>query len=239
MNEKILYAILDPQILDSRPDEWGVVVHCVDPRSMGFATTLTPAVIEQAVARKIELLVTHHDAWKFMLDVRQTCMELLAQHRISHVWCHTPLDTVDFGTAASLLMMTGCRIIGTIAKGEGRIGESLKPLHLSHVIKMLNRQLSEKPCRIYDADRLVARIACVTGAGTRIDHLAEALGYGVDLYVTGETSLYLLEYASFHRVSVLIYSHNYTEIFGTQNLAHKIADQLQINKVVRLNEPHY
>ena len=72
-----------------------------------------------------------------------------------------------------------------------------------------------------------------------IKYLAEALGYGIDLYLTGETSLYLLEYASFHNVNVLIYSHNYTEIFGTQNLAKKIADQLGIQEIFRLEEPHY
>jgi putative NIF3 family GTP cyclohydrolase 1 type 2 len=79
----------------------------------------------------------------------------------------------------------------------------------------------------------------VPGAGAMTKYLAEALDYGIDLYLTGETSLYLLEYASFHNVNVLIYSHNYTEIFGTQNLANKIADQLGIKEIFRLDEPHY
>jgi putative NIF3 family GTP cyclohydrolase 1 type 2 len=79
----------------------------------------------------------------------------------------------------------------------------------------------------------------VPGAGAMTKYLAEALGYGIDLYLTGETSLYLLEYASFHNVNVLIYSHNYTEIFGTQNLANKIANQLGIKEIFRLDEPHY
>jgi putative NIF3 family GTP cyclohydrolase 1 type 2 len=72
-----------------------------------------------------------------------------------------------------------------------------------------------------------------------VEYLAEALEFGIDLYITGETSLYLLEYASFRDISTLIYSHNYTEIFGTQNLALRIADRLSINKIIRLNEPHF
>jgi len=72
-----------------------------------------------------------------------------------------------------------------------------------------------------------------------VDYLVEALNYDIDLYITGETSLYLLEYATFRKVSVLIYSHNYTEIFGTRNLAKNIADFLGINKIVRLDEPHF
>jgi len=40
-------------------------------------------------------------------------------------------------------------------------------------------------------------------------------------------------------VSVLIYSHNYTEIFGTQNPANKIAVQIGIKEMIRQDEPHY
>jgi putative NIF3 family GTP cyclohydrolase 1 type 2 len=79
----------------------------------------------------------------------------------------------------------------------------------------------------------------VPGAGMMIDYLAEALENRIDLYITGETSLYLLECAKYRGVSALIYSHNYTEIFGTHNLARKIADYLEIRETVRLKEPYY
>jgi putative NIF3 family GTP cyclohydrolase 1 type 2 len=239
MNNELLHNIFDPKLLDSLPDEWDIVIHCLDPHSLGFATTLTPALIRQAIAKDIDLLVTHHDAWDFMLEERSASIELLAQHRISHVWCHTPLDRVDFGTTAALLTLTGCRMVATIADGDGRIGELPGPIPLSDIRELLDRQLSESPCRVHDANRPVSRIACVTGAGASTKYLAEALPYEVDLYLTGETSLYLLEYSSFQGVNVLIYSHNYTEIFGTQNLAYKIADQLGIKEIVRLAEPHY
>jgi len=239
MNNKLLHHIFDPKLLDSLPDEWGIVIHCPDPKSIGFATTLTPAVIRQAIAKEINLLVTHHDSWDFMLEEQQTSFELLAQHQISHVWCHAPLDVADFGTAATLLTITGCQMVETIVEGDGRIGELPGPLPLSDIRELLDGKLSEIPCRVHDANRLVTRIACVPGAGAVTKYLAEALGYGIDLYLTGETSLYLLEYASFHHVNVLIYSHNYTEIFGTLNLANKIADQLSIKEIFRLDEPHY
>jgi putative NIF3 family GTP cyclohydrolase 1 type 2 len=239
MNNTLLHTIFDPKLLDSFPDEWGIIIHCPDPGSIGYATTLTPAVIRQAAGRNIDLLVTHHDAWNFMLEEKQMSVELLAQNQISHVWCHAPLDAADFGTTASLLKLIGCRMVATIAEGDGRIGELPEPLRLSDIKRLLGDQLSENPCREYDANRLITRIACVSGAGASTKYLAEALRYGVDLYLTGETSLYLLEYAAFHNINVLIYSHNYTEIFGTQNLAGRIAEQLGIKAVFRLDEPHF
>ena len=214
MNNKLLYHIFNPELLDSLPDEWGIVIHCLNPHSIGFATTLTPGVIKQAIAKDIDLLVTHHDAWDFMLEERQACIELLAQHQISHVWCHAPLDTADFGTAAALLTLTGCHLVKTIAQGNGHIGELPGPLPLSDIRELLDGKLSENPCRVHDANRLVSHIACVTGAGATTKYLAEDLAYGVDLYLTGETSLYLLEYASFHNVNVLIYSHTDSTILS-------------------------
>ena len=239
MNNQLLHPNFDPTLLDSIPDEWGIVIHNPNPQSLGFATTLTPALIRQAITKDIDLLVTHHDSWDFMLEERQATIELLAGHQISHVWCHAPLDTADFGTSAALLTLTGCQLVETFAQGAGRIGELPGPLPLSDIKALLNGKLSETPCRIHDANRAVTRIACVTGAGASTKYLAEALPYGIDLYLTGETSLYLLEYASFHNINVLIYSHNYTEIFGTQNLAYKIADQLGIQAIFQLYEPHY
>ena len=239
MDNRFLYNFFDTNLLDSLPDEWGIVIHCPDPRSIGFATTLTPTLIRQAIAKDIDLLVTHHDSWDFMLEERQKSIELLAQHHISHIWCHSPLDAADFGTSATLLTMAGCQVIKPIAEGNGHIGELPEPLRFSDIKASLNAQLSEIPCREHDANRVINRIACVTGAGAMIKYLSEALLYRIDLYLTGETSLYVLEYASFHDVNVLIYSHNYTEIFGTQNLARKIAGQLGINEIIQLDEPHY
>lgn len=239
MDAKILYSIFDPNLLDSLPDELGVVIHHPNPASIGFATTLTPDVIQQAAQHGIHLLVTHHDAWEFMREQRSACQDLLSKHQVSHIWCHAPLDRVDFGTTAALLDLVACKTVAGLSEGDGRVGELSQPMSLSAIRQVLDEQLAESPCRLHDAGRLIQRMACVPGAGASTACLSEALPYGVDLYLTGETSLYLLEYARFHNVSVLIYSHNYTEIFGTRNLADRVAAQLGIQSIIRLQEPHF
>ena len=239
MDDKILYQVMDVRLLDAEPDQWGVTIHQAEPKSLGFATTLTPAVIRQAISKNLQLLVTHHDAWDFMREEQPACQALLAEHKISHIWCHSPLDKNDYGTAAAMMNLLDCTIIAKIAEDCGRVGELPAQTQLAKITEKLEGHLSEQPCRSYDARRPVSRIACVPGAGMRIDYMAEALQFDIDLYITGETSLYLLEYAVFRQVNALIYSHNYTEIFGTQNLAWKIAEQLAITQVVRLDEPHF
>jgi putative NIF3 family GTP cyclohydrolase 1 type 2 len=203
------------------------------------ATTLTPDVIRQAAQQVIHLLVTHHDAWDFMREEKAACIALLEQQQISHIWCHAPLDRVDFGTTAALLNLAGCKTVAKIVEDYGRVGELPEAKPLSAIREVLDEQLVESPCRVHDAGRLIKRIGCVPGGGANTAYLAEALLHAVDLYLTGETSLYLLEYALFHNVSVLVYSHNYTEIFGTRNLAERLATQLGIKSLSRLEEPHF
>jgi putative NIF3 family GTP cyclohydrolase 1 type 2 len=238
MDEKILYQVLDHSVLDMQPDEWGITIKRPNPRSIGYATTLTPAVIHQAVIKDLDLIVTHHDTWEFMREQRQESHNMLAQHHISHIWCHAPLDMADFGTSAALLEAIGCRVTGKIREG-GRIGQLPTQLGLNRFIEMLEVELSEQPARLYDSGKPVLRVASVPGAGVMVEYLAEALESDIDLYITGETSLYLLEYARYRGVNILVYSHNYTEIFGTKNLARKIADYLDIKEIHRLEEPHY
>ena len=124
MDEKILQSIFDPTLLDALPGEWEVVIHHPQPTSIGYATTLTPDVIRQAAERNIELLVTHHNAWEFMREERTACQSLLAQHQISHIWCHAPLDRVGFGTSAALLNLAGCKMIAKIVEDDGLRGRA-------------------------------------------------------------------------------------------------------------------
>jgi putative NIF3 family GTP cyclohydrolase 1 type 2 len=138
-----------------------------------------------------------------------------------------------------MLALLGCENIASIAEGDGRVGELPASIDLQDAISVFNAHLAEQPCRIHDAKRKIRRVACVTGAGAFTNYLVEALEYGADLFVTGETSLYLLEYALFNEVNALVYSHNYTEIFGTRNLAYKLAKSLKIETITRLDEPHF
>jgi putative NIF3 family GTP cyclohydrolase 1 type 2 len=174
-----------------------------------------------------------------MFEEREVTFHLLEKHQISHVWCHMPLDRVDFGTASALLTSIGCNIVASIVEDCGRIGELPGKHDLSEVIGLFNEQLEETPCRVHDASREITRIACVPGGGNMTDYLKQACDHKADLYVTGETSLYLLEYGNHLGINVLVYSHNYTEIFGTRNLALKFSEQLNISRIVRLEEPHF
>jgi putative NIF3 family GTP cyclohydrolase 1 type 2 len=216
---------------------------CIDGANrapwMGFCADAGPEEIRAAVDRNVDVIVTHHDAWDFMFEQREEVRSLLQKHGLTHIWAHLPLDLADFGTSAMLLSEIGCNPVATLAENAGRVGELSESASLATVRSNLTSLLCEEPCRVHDANRSVRRVATVTGAGIYTNYLREALHYDIDLYVTGETSLFLLEYAKFQNVNVLVYSHNYSELPGVRAFAAGIADALNLELKGHLGDSHF
>ena len=239
MIREILDGLFGRELLDAHRDEWGIADHCDHPSTAGYSTTITPDVVRTAIDRGVDLIVTHHDAWDFMFEQREQVHSLLKESGLTHVWAHLPLDLADFGTSATLLSELGCAPVAVLEQAEGRVGELPETVPLGVMHERLNGLLSEEPCRVHDADRAVRRVATVTGAGFFTDILRDALQYDIDLYVTGETNLYLLEYGKYRKVNVLVYSHNYTELPGVRAFAERIAGALGLELKGHLGDSHW
>ncbi len=240
MIREMMDILFTRELLDAHPDEWGIAGYCDHhPVSVGFATTITPETIRAAVERNVNVIVTHHDAWEFMFEQREEIRSLLRKHGLTHIWAHLPLDLADFGTSAMLLSEIGCTPVATLAENAGRVGKLSEPASLATVRANLTSLLCEEPCRVHDANRTVRRVATVTGAGIYTTFLRDALHFGIDLYVTGETNLYLLEYAKYKNVNVLVYSHNYSELPGVNAFARRIAAALDLEMKGHLGDSHF
>ena len=239
MIREVLDNLFGRDLLDAHPDEWGIADYCGHPTAAGYATTITPETIRAAVERNVDLIVTHHDAWDFMFEQRDEVRSRLRTHGLTHVWAHLPLDLADFGTSAMLLSEIGCTPVAGLAENTGRVGELPESAPLSAVHERLTALLSEEPCREHDANRPVRRVGTVTGAGIYTTFLRDALHFGIDLYVTGETNLYLLEYAKYKNVNALVYSHNYSELPGVNAFARRIADALDLQLKGHLGDSHF
>jgi len=110
---------------------------------------MTPDIIRQAVDRKVDLILTHHDAWDFMYGMKEECHQLLRHYGI---------------------------------------------------------------------------------------HAHEA---GCDVYITGEKTLYTIQYAQYIGMNLIVGSHTFTEIFGVRSLAAQISEQFPDIEMVALKEAHF
>ena len=237
--KRLLAQHIPAELLQSNLDEWGVEGAEITPSKLAYATTITPAVIEEAYRNGVDLIVSHHQCWPFMQGEREAVEALLDQYQICNLWCHVPLDMADFGTAVSLLKLIGGQPFQTIGEGHGRVARFEVARPLGAIEAELDQKLGERSARRYDNGRLVKTVATVTGAGCSLAYVNDALQAGADLYITGETNLYQLEYAKFKGLSMLVYSHNYTEVFGIQALCERLGVDLCLPVYGHLDEPHF
>jgi putative NIF3 family GTP cyclohydrolase 1 type 2 len=118
----------------------------------------------------------------------------------------------------------------------GRYGELDTPEPFDVFEHKVSRLLGEAPRMALPGSGMVQRVATVTGAGSGVSELKEAVGLGCDTYITGEMSLYFLMYARYQKLNVLVYSHTGTEIAGVEALVHRLVEDNPEVAFTRLDE---
>lgn len=212
-------------------------------RRVAYAVSLTPETAAEAVSSYADLILTHHDAWDFMHGAKEQCHAILQRHGISHCFVHLPLDYADFGTCASLFRAIGiaepiqasCHWHGRSIPGVGRFE---RPLTFAEARSRLEAALEEPVAAWRHHDRPIVRVGIVTGAGHASDCLRDADEAGCDLYITGEKSLYTIQYARQIGMNLLIGSHTFTERPGIRAFAERLRDRHPDLELIELREPH-
>lgn len=237
-------SLFDDSKLNPFRDEWDFSTHgSGEVSKVGYATNLTPEVVELAIENRVDLIMTHHDAWDFLHGMKEHCTNRMQEHGISHCFFHLPLDDADFGTNVTLASRLGLKKLEKShlyneAFHCGRIGESTNDLDFDSMKNCLETVL-EEPVRAWKFhDRPIRRVCVVTGGGSNTSDIMEAVNKGCDAYITGEKVLYTVEYARFVGIDLFVGSHTGTEVLGVESLASKVKIQFGDIDVIRLKEDH-
>jgi dinuclear metal center YbgI/SA1388 family protein len=214
-----------------------------DIKKIAYATNLTPETVEKAAKVNADLLITHHDAWDFLYGMREVCVEELEKHEISHFFIHSPLDFIHFGTCTALFEQIDIDEITSYSTYENDkeypgIGTFNKSLSFSKLKNRLEHKLEEPVKAWQNNNRPVKKVAILTGAGNNSALIKYAKENGCDAFITGERTLYSVQYAKFAGMNLYVGSHTYTEIFGVENLALKIQEAYPVLEIIRINEEH-
>lgn len=241
-----IHELFGPLLIDFKEDdEYGFCNFTSNHfERIGYATNITPEIVLQAAEKNVHLIITHHDAWDFVYGMKERCVELLKKHHIAHFYIHLPLDYVDFGTCNSLLKLLGVRSIvqqshhldGHSAIGIGEFDSSVS---FEQLVDRMTSLLDENVYFQKNNNKEIKRIGMVTGAGNGTDQLREAMNSQCDVYITGEKSLYTLQYARFINMNIIVGSHTFTEIFGVKSLAQKLQENFKDIEIVQLHEEHF
>lgn len=213
-----------------------------DIQKIGYATNLTEEVIEKAKEAKVDLIITHHDAWSFITGLPKVCQNLLEAYGISHYFNHLPLDDAPFGTNQSLAKALGLKDFIQVNQEEGfycgLVGEFETPQSFEHVREKLSSLLDEPVQAWQFHDRLIKRVHIICGAGHLTSDIQIGLDHECDLYITGEKILYTVEFAALKKFDLMVGSHTFIELLGVRGMAEMIlTDNPQI-QLIQLGETH-
>lgn len=236
------FGILLEQFMEN--DEYGFTNPIVkDFARIGYATNLTPEVIHQSANEKVELILTHHDAWDFIYGMKEECVRLLQEYGISHFYVHLPLDFASFGTCNSLLKELGISKI--IQQSEYRnnsevigIGQYDVPITFEELVSKVSHALDEDVKAWKNSNVLISKVGVITGAGHSTELIKQAMDNDCDVYITGEKTLYSVQYAKFIGLNHIVGSHTFTEIFGIKSLAEKLKEQYNDIEIIYMEEEH-
>jgi dinuclear metal center YbgI/SA1388 family protein len=210
---------------------------------VGYATNLSIEVAKRAAEKELHLLITHHDAWDFLFGLKEQCLKLLEEQGIAHFYMHLPLDFAEFGTCNSLLREIGAsQIVQQTQYIDGKeiigIGEFREAVTFEELVDLIEGRLGEKVGAWRNSDALIKRVGVITGAGNSTELLRQAKEAECDVYITGEKTLYSLQYAKFIGLNLIVGSHTFTEIFGVKSLAAKLKEEFEDIEVIYLEEEH-
>lgn len=241
---KTISKLFPKELLEKFNDDYGFN-HIADDRikKIGYSTNLSLEIIEQARIAKVDIIVTHHDAWDFIYGLKDECVKRLKKYNISHFWIHGPLDYIEFGTCTSLMNKIGIENILRFSEYKNislpGIGEFNEAQSFEALVDKMITELDE-PVRAWkNHDNKIKKVGVLTGAGHSTDAIKFALEQGCDTYITGEASLYTIQYAQFVCVNLIVGSHTFTEIFGVESLVLKIKGLHEGISLTELQEEHF
>lgn len=209
---------------------------------VGYCTNLNIETAKEAVQNKIDLLLTHHDAWPFMSGMAEACQELLKSGNVSHYYIHLPLDDALFGNNTTLLQKLGFEVKTPFALEKGfycgYIGECSEAIEMTELVERLESLLEEAILHWPFGKKEIKRLAVLTGAGFSTKAIDEALKLGCDAYLTGEKLLYTVAYADFREVNLLVGSHTFTELFGLEHFTAMMKTRYPSLAIIPIKERH-
>lgn len=151
-----------------------------------LAMDVTDAVVEEAIAKKCQMIVSHHPVIFRPLKSLDSSSFIgkLMKHDITVISMHTNLDKTDGGVNDVLAQAIGLSDIEVFAE-IGRMGQLAKEIPMKEFAENVAKVL-DTTVKYTLADKMVKKVALIGGAAG--EYWTEAKAVGADVYLSGEAS---------------------------------------------------
>lgn len=234
---------LDRCLIPSLAYEWDNVGWTIgredkEIRNILLTLEINQAVIQEAKAQGVDLIISHHPLIFKGLKNITTANEKgkqvyeLIKSDIAVYSCHTNYDIIKEGLNDYVAGLLGLSRITSLTeeessdKGIGRCGELQNAMSMEDFCRYLQERLGVKDLRvIHGNDRMIRRVGIVTGSGS--EFLPLAMKKGCDVFVTGDMKYHDAQDALSAGWNVIDAGHYSTEIVFNQSIQEFLEKHLQ------------
>jgi dinuclear metal center YbgI/SA1388 family protein len=199
--------------------------------------TITPAVVDEAVAERVDLIVAHHPLpfrplKRITTDTHEgRLLWRLATAGVSVYSPHTAFDSAADGINRLLADGLGLVDVAPLeplaassdpSVGVGRHGRLPRSLRLNALVVVAKRLLGITAVDVVGSDdRLIGRVGIACGSAGEL--LGAAVRNGCDCFLTGEARFHTAVEADAAGTSLLLVGHYPGERYGVEHLARTLA----------------
>jgi len=197
------------------------------------AVSASRELFVHAVQRQANAVIVHHgilwngsEAPRIVGSFRER-VRLLIENRISLIAYHLPLDShLELGNAAQLARRLGLEELEGFGVHSGApagvCGVFPQAVEAEEFFAAIAEACEREPQVFEGGDRLVSSVGIVTGGAQREFH--QAVAAGLDAYITGEATEWVMHQAAEDGVHYVAAGHYATERFGIRALGRWITD---------------
>lgn len=194
-----------------------------------------------------QLVICHHG-----LDVRtfksryprfiQKQLKVIVENNLTVAGFHYALDAhPKFGNNAMIAKLLGAKIKEPLFDDWGWTAELPRPQTIEQMKTACENLFNHKIISVIAEPKMITKIGIVSGRGTPdMAELAEMETKGVELYISGETSEWVIHQMKESKINYFCGGHYATEVFGIQELSKLIKanfkNQLEVEFIDIPNE---
>jgi dinuclear metal center YbgI/SA1388 family protein len=193
-------------------------------------------LFERAAEQGAQLVICHHGLfWEFHSRALGPAMKerlrIVFDADISVAGYHLPLDAhPDVGNNALICAGLGLERAEPFGEHRGRaigfIGRSEEGVPFADLRARCARLFGQEPF-VWDSGPEVVRTVAIVSGGAP-NHFGEAIAYGADAFITGETAEHVMAEARENRVHFISGGHYATETFGVRRLGELVAERFGV-----------
>ena len=212
------------------------------------ALDATDEVIEDAIAKEVDMLVTHHPLiFSPLKTITDECfissrVVKLLQHDISYYAMHTNYDVLAMARlSAELMGLQDTEVLEVTnedkKEGIGRVGDFESSITLQECGQMVKERFELETVKIFgDMEKKVKRIAISPGSGKHMSELA--LSKKADVFITGDIDHHEGIDAMARGMAIIDAGHYGLEHIFVDNVANYLTENIEGVEIEKAKKSH-